>query len=82
MPSYFRVFRKEASLSISCYRKPVESRRGLGTVDLKGDIPRETRSSMSSLFRVVWKVPRFHVIVGLKDDIARKTVVVSKTPTS
>ena len=26
--------------------------------------------------------PRFHVIVGLKGDIVRKTVVISKTSTS
>ena len=38
MPSPFRVIWKEASLS--CYRKPVSNRRGLGTVGLKGDIPR------------------------------------------
>ena len=41
--------------SLSCYRKPVWSRRGLGTFGLNGDIPQETRNSMPSHFRVFSK---------------------------
>ena len=53
MPSYIRIFWKEASLS--CYLNFVYIRRDLGTVGLKGDILQEVRSWMPSHFMVFWK---------------------------
>ena len=78
MPSYFRVFWS----SLSGYRKPIKSRRGLGTVGRKDVIPGESRNSMPLDSGSFGRKPRFHVIVGLKGGIVTKTVVISKTPTS
>ena len=66
------------------YLRSSEARMHTNHVDLE-PIYLETckKSSMSSYFRVFFgRKPRFHVIVGLKGDIVRKTVAISKTPTS